>query len=750
MMKQVIQSYNTGELRLAEVPVPALQPNTILVQTVNSLISVGTERYMLDLAKKSLLGKALARPDLVRQVVNKLQSEGPAETYRQVMGRLDTPVALGYSAAGKVIAVGPGVNGFAEGDRVACAGSNIASHAQVLRVPVTLAVKIPDKVSYEAASFATLGGIALHTIRTANLTFGERVVVLGLGLLGQLAVQILNAAGCRVFGIDVAPGKVAMALEYGAHGGAVINRDDVAGKVRQFTNGLGADAVLIFASADSNEPIEMAAELARDRGKLVVPGLVGLDIPRKLFYEKELDFVVSRAWGAGMNDPTYEAGRSDYPLSYVRWTAERNLAHVLELMSDGRLVVEQLITHRFALDNAIEAYEMILKGQQPTVGVILQYPPELPELKAKPETAHSAAIQNAFTFSDKPVIKRTQSLGTVGVGLVGAGLFTRGTLLPALQAVGAEKVKLQGVATSTGVSAEHIARKYGFSYGTTEIEQVLADPKVDLVFILTRHNAHAKLVQKALEAGKHVFVEKPLAITPGQLAGVVEAYQKSAGQLMVGFNRRFAPTTQEAIRLFAHAIKPLVINLRVNVGYIPADSWVHDPQVGGGNIIGEACHFFDLIQAITGSKPVKVFAQAVNSSSKAVLAEDNVAITLTMADGSIGNIIYTTTGDKAFSRERVEIFGDGAACVIDNFKTLTYSRKGKRRRMGHFLTSVDRGHRAEMQTLIDNLATGKLLPVSFEDYAATTQATFAAMEVLRTGLPQEIALSTVEVSALAL
>jgi predicted dehydrogenase len=726
-LKQVIQSYDTGELRLAEVDLPALKPDTVLVKTANSLISVGTERYMLDLAKKSLLGKAMARPDLVKQVINKVKSEGPLETYRQVKGRLDTPIPMGYSAAGKVVAVGANVTGFAIGDRVACAGSGIASHAEMLRVPQTLAVKIPDNVGFEAASFVTLGAIAMHGARMAKPTFGDRVVVLGLGLLGQLAVQILNAAGCRVFGIDVAPGKVAMALEHGAHAGGILGQDDLADAVRQFSDGYGADAVIIFASTESNDPIELAAELARDKGRIVVPGLVGLDIPRKIFYEKELDFVVSRAWGAGMYDPAYEAGSTNYPISYVRWTAERNLAHVLELMSDGKLSVEHLITHRFPLDEAVTAYEMIMGGKEPTIGVVLQYPEEVPEDVA------AYLRQKSRPTAQGNAEKILTPLPTIGLGLIGAGLFARGTLLPALE--GMEQVQWRGVATSTGLTSEHIARKYHFNYATSEIDRVLDDSSVNLVMILTRHNNHAALVKRALEAGKHVFVEKPLAITPEQLEMVEAAYATYPGQVMVGFNRRFAPTTQEAIRRFAHRSGPLMINMRVNVGYIPAEVWVHDPAIGGGNLVGEACHFFDLAQALTGGSPVSVFAQAVKAESRAVITEDNLVITLTMADGSVATILYTAEGDKAFSRERVEIFGNGAACVIDNFKTLSFSRGGKQQRVGNLLSGVDRGHRAEMQTLIEALQKGRPFPVSFRDYVRTTRATFAAMESLKTGLP---------------
>lgn len=736
-MKQVIQSYRTGILRLAEVPTPACHTDTILVQTTNSLVSVGTERYMLDLAKKSLVGKALARPDLVKQVINKVHTEGPAEAYRQAKGRLDSPVPLGYSATGVVIAAGPGVMGFTEGDLVACAGSGIASHAEVLRVPQTLAVEIPNGVRFESASFVALGGIAMHGVRMAGLSFGERVVVLGLGLLGQIAVQILNAAGCRVFGLDVVSTKVDMAMAHGAHAVATIGRDDVVAAVRTFTDGVCADAVLIFASTESNEPIELAAELARERGRIVVPGLVGLDIPRKLFYEKELDFVVSRAWGPGMYDPDYEAGKVHYPLPFVRWTAQRNMAHFMEMLDDERVVVDHLITHRFPIEQAVEAYEMILDGREPTIGVILQYP-ENPDMArtVRLKADEQAATSNRPAAARIPGGKDLTPCDPVRIGLLGAGLFAKGTMLPALK--GVKGSVIHAVATSTGISAEHLARKYDLAYCTTDVEEILCDTHVDLVMILTRHDSHASMVTKALTAGKSVFVEKPLALAEEQMQQVIQAYQESPGQLMVGFNRRFAPTTRFALEHLARVEHPLVVTVRANVGHIAREVWVHDPDQGGGNVIGEACHFVDLIQALTGSLPISVYARAVCAESAAVVAEDNVVITLTMADGSVGTIVYTALGDKAYERERVEIFGGESVCVIKNFKTASWSQGGRRKTTGNPLSGVDRGHRAEMEALILALREGQPFPVPFESYVATTRATFAAVESLRTGRVVEV------------
>jgi predicted dehydrogenase/threonine dehydrogenase-like Zn-dependent dehydrogenase len=730
-MKQIIQNYKTGELRLVDVSVPGLRKGFIRVRTHASLVSVGTERTMLDLARKSLLGKAVARPDLVKQVLNKIRTDGLGEAYRQAMGRLDTPLPLGNSAAGIVTGVGEGVDGFSVGDRVACSGSGYASHSEIICVPQTLTVRIPDGVSDEAASFVTLGSIAMHGIRTANVTFGERVVVLGLGLLGQLAVQILSASACRVLGLDTDARKVELALAHGTHAGAVIGKDDVSSAVRHFTNGEGADAVLIFASTESNEPIELAAEISRERGRIVVPGLVGLQIPRKQFYAKEIDFVVSRAWGPGVYDPEYESG-SDYPLPFVRWTAQRNMGHFLGMMSDGKVRIDHLVTHRFPLEQALDAYDMILEGKEPVIGLVLHYPRT--EGESPPRT-------HVILQPEKEVSKAVEK-GTVHIGVIGAGLFTRGTLLPILKET--HGIAFRGICTSTGISGGSVGEKYGFHYATTDPVKILEDADTTLVMVLTRHGSHSKWVCEALRARKNVFVEKPLSINESQLAQIIQTHSESrplnseAPFLMVGFNRRFAPMTQEAIGFFSRVPRPLMVSVRVNVGHIPKESWVHDPEEGGGNIIGEVCHFVDLIQAVTGSSPVRVYAQSVRASSDGVIAGDNVVITLTLADGSVGTITYSAMGDKAYGKERVEIFGGGTVCVIDNFRKMTWSHLGKHKQKGHFLRGADRGHRAEMNVLISALQSGQGSPVSFQSYVATTRATFAVMESLRTGSPVDI------------
>lgn len=769
-MKQVIQSYRTGELELADVPAPVAAPGSLIVRTVCSVVSVGTEKYMLDLARKSLLGKALARPDLARQVLNKVKTEGMAEAYRQAMGRLDNPVPLGYSSAGVVLDVGSGVEGFSRGDRVACAGSTYASHAEIVRIPRNMVEKIPDGVSDEEAAFVTLGGIAMHGVRLAEVTFGEKIVVLGLGLLGQLAVQILKAAGCRVFGADLDPSKVELARALGADAGGSASGIELAQLVRAFTGGAGADAVVIFAATASNDPIELAADLARERGRIVVPGLVGLDLPRKVSYEKELSYRVSRAWGPGLYDPNYEERGLDYPMAFVRWTAQRNLGEFLQMLAARQVRVGPLITHRFPLDSAVDVYTRLLAGKEHFLGVLLTYDTE-PDSSAKilldahapstasgpGRTAHSAlepgrsslgARRSGTSDSETETAARNRSGGRsradeapepprrtastpVRIGLVGAGLFARGTLLPALK--GATGARLQGVATASGVSARHVGRRYGFAFCATRAEEVIHSPEIDLVMILTRHGSHARLVAEALAAGKHVFVEKPLALNEEQLSQVIEARRGSQGTLMVGFNRRYAPTTKAVLKLMERLEGPFVVSIRVNAGLIPRESWVHDPLEGGGPLVGEACHFMDLAQALTRSLPIRVHARATVEHTATSLPASNAVMTLQMKDGSVANVIYTTSGDKSFSRERVEVFGGGATCAIENFRTVLWSQGGRTRRIGRSWSGVDRGYSEEMKVLLDSVRRDEPSPVRFEEYVATTRATFAILESLRTG-----------------
>jgi len=824
-MKQLLQSYRSGELELAEVATPTrTRAGWVLVRTAASLVSVGTEKYMLELARKSLLGKALARPDLVRQVIAKAQGEGILEAWRQTMGRLDTPVPLGYSSAGVVIDVGPNVEGFVVGDRVACAGSGYAGHAEVVSVPTNVCVKIPGGttndqrpttndqrwiwrcvcrlsfVSFEEAAFVALGGIALEAVRMARVSLGETVVVIGLGLLGQIAVQLLNAAGCHVIGMDINPQKAEMALQDGAEAVAT-DYPTLSSICRQRTANHGADAVIILAATPSNEPLEQAAELCRERGRIVATGLVGLEIPRKPFYDKELELVVSRAWGPGLYDPHYTEKGLDYPLAYARWTAKRNMEEFLAQLAKGTVQVKHLITHRFPFDRALEAYELILEGKEPYIGVLLEYgrwkgeggkgkkeggkwKGEKGELLTQRKVWLKEPVDSDTAPADQPPKSIVHSLfsilcspfsifhspsstvhSPVGIGLIGAGQYARGTLLPALQKV--KGVRYIGVATATGLSGRHVGDKYGFEYCTTDYREPLEDEGIKAVFVLTRHGLHARFTTEALRAGKAVFVEKPLALNEEQLSAIVRAYWQAAGPsvakpadseieasnpqsatctepsrsipnppfLMVGFNRRFAPTTRFVQEHLRGGTGLLVAHCRCNAGYIPPDSWVHDPTQGGGRIIGEVCHFVDLIQALTGGLPVQVYVAAAGGSHADL--HDNITVSLKLDNGSVGSIVYTAGGDKSFPREYVEVFGDGAVATVDNFKSASFTQAGRTsRKRGWF--SVDRGHVNELRTFFRHLREGRPQPVPMREYVATTLATFAMERSIREGKPVKV------------
>ena len=726
-MKQLYQNYRTGKLNLDEVPVALPKRGDLLVRTRASLVSAGTEKSMVELAKKSLLGKALARPDLVKQLITKIQADGIIKAWKQAMGRLETPVPLGYSSAGVIEDMGPGVEGFAVGDRVACAGQGYAGHAEVSSVPANLCVKIPVGVDFDSAAFIALGGIALEAVRTAHVSLGETVVVIGLGLLGQIAVQVLDAAGCHVIGMDIDAQKAEIALQRGAEAVAT-NYHALPAICRRMTANHGADAVIILATSASNEPLEQAAELCRERGRVIVTGQVGLEVPRKPFYDKELELVVSRAWGPGVYDCNYADKGLDYPIGYARWTAARNLDEFLKLLDKGVVHVDHLVTHRFPLERATEAYELILEQKEPYVGVLLTYPDQ------------GSPGQNATVVRlDKRVVRAKAPGKTIGIGLIGAGLFARATLLPVIK--GTKAVRFRGVATATGLSARHIAKKYGFEYCTTDYRELLSDTEVDLVFVLTRHASHAGLAAEALRAGKHVFVEKPLALNLEQLHQVTSAYDdrgrdvSSGPLLMAGFNRRFSPFARWLKEHFAGAGEPLAVHCTVNAGLMPPDHWGHDPEEGGGRIIGEVCHFVDLIQYFTGSVPVRVYAESLSSGG--YKPSDNVSVTLKMEDGAIGSITFVAGGDKRFPKERVELFGGGAAGVIENFRAASYTQRGRTRRLRRWL-SVDWGHEGEIEEVCAAIHSGKSQPVELREYVYATLATFAAEESLRLGRPVDV------------
>ncbi|MBC8232324.1 bi-domain-containing oxidoreductase [bacterium] len=725
-MKQVLQNFKSGKLELKDVPPPVLEPNKVFVQNINSLISAGTERMVMEFAQKSLAQKAKARPDLVKQIINKAKNEGIINTFRQAMGRLDTPMPLGYSCAGVVLKVGADVDGIHPNDRVASAGGGYANHAEIVCVPKNLCVKIPDGVKFESAAFTTLGAVALQGVRIANLTLGETVVVIGLGLLGQLTVQLVKAAGCRVFGIDLDAEKTALAVELGANSVAVRGKDNVVSAVSVFSQGFMADAVIITAASDSNDPVELAGEICRDRGRVSVVGAVKMDIPRKPYYEKELELRLSRSYGPGRYNTNYEEKGFDYPIGYVRWTEQRNMQEFLQLVAEGKIQLDRLITHRFKIDDAEKAYELIAgKTQEKYLGVLLEYPQE-------------GQIQNTIWLkhesSSSPEAAGAQRKdGKVHIGLIGGGNFAKGVLLPILRKI--PEVNRRSVATATGVSARDIGDKYGFEYCTSDYSEILNDTSVDAIIIATRHNLHAQLVIEGLKHGKSAFVEKPLALSKEELNTVIETYNQTQGRIMVGFNRRFAPFTKEAKGFFANRTSPLAINYRINAGFIPKDSWVHDPVEGGGRIIGEVCHFVDLIQYLVGVEPSKVYAEAISESDKSPATSDTVCIGLKFKDGSIGTINYFANGDKAFPKERIEIFGDNSVCVIDDFRSAMLIRNGKKKLLR---SKQDKGHKAEVEQFIRSILNDEPSPIDFKEAVITTLTTFKILESFNTGAPVEI------------
>jgi len=725
-MKQVLQNLSSGEVKVEEVPSPIVKTGSLLVRTFNSLISAGTERMLMEFAQKSLPQKAKARPDLVKQVINKAKNEGIINTFRQAIGRLDTPMPLGYSCAGIVLKVGADVDGISPNDRVACAGGGYANHAEIVCVPKNLCVKVPDGVGFESAAFTTLGAVALQGVRIANLTLGENVVVIGLGLLGQLTVQLVKAAGCRVLGVDLDAEKTALAAELGADSVAVRGKDNVVSAVSDFSQGLMADAVIITAASDSNDPVELAGEICRDRGRVSVVGAVKMDIPRKPYYQKELELRLSRSYGPGRYDTNYEEKGFDYPIGYVRWTEQRNMKEFLQLVAEGKVQLDKLITHRFKIEDAEKAYELISgKTQEKFLAVLLEYPRE-------GQVKNTIRLRHEVQSSPEAAGTQRKD-GKVHIGLIGGGNFAKGVLLPILRKI--PEVNMRGVATATGVSARDIGDKYGFEYCTSDYSEILKDISVDAIVIATRHNLHAQLVTEGLKHGKSVFVEKPLALSKDELNTVIDTYNQTQGRIMVGFNRRFAPVTSETKSFFANRTSPLAINYRINAGFVPKDSWVHDLVEGGGRIIGEVCHFVDLIQYLVGVEPSKVYAEAIPESDKSGATSDTVCISLKFRDGSISTINYFANGDKAFPKERIEIFGDNSVCVINDFRSAMLVRNGKKKRLK---SKQDKGHKAEFEQFIRSILNDEPSPIDFKEAVISTLLTFNIVESLTTGAPTEI------------
>ncbi|MCS6989662.1 MAG: bi-domain-containing oxidoreductase [Chloroherpetonaceae bacterium] len=714
-MQQLVQNARAGTIKVKSVPPPTLKSGMVIVRNLYSLISAGTERSKVDFAKKSLLDKARARPDLVKLVLKQIKEQGLLETMTRAFNKLDSDMAMGYSSAGVVIEVATDVAEFRVGDLVACAGAGYASHAEIVVVPKNLVAKIPAGVSPKDAAYATLGAIALQGLRQAAPTLGETVMVTGLGLVGLLTVQLLKANGCRVVGIDVNPASIELAKELGCDLALLRSEETIKERILGFTNGYGVDAVIITASTSSNDPVEFAAEAMRDRGRVVMVGVTGMNLPRTPYYMKELEFKLSRSYGAGRYDATYEEKGIDYPIGYARWTENRNMQAFLHLLAEKKINVEKLTTHVFPIAQGEEAYKLIGgERQERYVGVLLDYG----------EFSLGSPLRQEISKNGRRAARTSDA--DIRVGFIGAGSFAQGYLIPALQS---HRVALEGVCAATGLTAENAKSKFGFRYATTTIDDILSDDAIDVVFIATRHNLHAELVVKCLNAGKHVFVEKPLATTEADLNKVIEAYEKSDRQLLTGFNRRFSEPLKTLKRWFGGLNSPISIHYRVNAGPLPKDHWTQDLVEGGGRMIGEGCHFIDALQFLTDSEPTRVFAELLPSELR-----ENWNVTIRFENGSVGVIQYLCNGDKLYPKERIEIFGGNRIGIMENFKEAILSEQGatRARQFGG-----SKGHKEEIAAFLESVKTG-VPAIDFRSQVLTTLATFRANQSVDSGLPESI------------
>jgi predicted dehydrogenase/threonine dehydrogenase-like Zn-dependent dehydrogenase len=705
-MKQILQDLQNGDTVVAEVPVPLASRGSLLIQTTRTLVSAGTERMLVDFGKGNLLQKARQQPDKVKQVLEKISTDGLQVTVEAVRNKLDTPLPLGYCNVGRIVEVGGSVAGFDVGDRVVSNGK----HAEYVAVPKNLCARIPDGVDDESAAFTVIGAIALQGIRLIAPSLGETVVVTGLGLIGLVAVQLLRAHGCRVLGIDFDESKIALARQFGAETVSLARGEDPVAAALRYSKERGVDAVLITASTKSNEPIHQATAMCRKRGRIVLVGVVGMEMSRADFYEKELSFQVSCSYGPGRYDVEYEEKGHDYPIGFVRWTEQRNFEAILDMLADGRLDFKPLISHRFAVEAAAEAYALISGGNP--LGVLLTF-----------ESSSTDAIERTIAIPHAAHDTAIRSAGAARLGFIGSGNYASNVLIPAFAKTGAQ---LQSVASASGVSGVHVAKKYGIQQASTDTQALLRDPAIDTVVITTRHDSHAHWICQALAHGKHVFVEKPLALNADQLAEIETAHRAHPQQaLMVGFNRRYAPHIAAAKRALAAKQGPKSLTMTVNAGAIPANHWTQDPAVGGGRIIGEACHFIDLLRHLVGAPIEAVHAIAMGSGA----IRDTVVITLRFADGSIGTVNYFANGSKAVPKERLEIFAGGSILQLDNFRALkSFNWPGVANQR---LWRQDKGQQQCAAAFVGAIASGdtsQLIP--FAELKEVMQACFDAVEQL--------------------
>jgi predicted dehydrogenase/threonine dehydrogenase-like Zn-dependent dehydrogenase len=708
-LKQILQSLRTGAVEVADVPAPKPAAGRLLIRTSCSLVSAGTERMLADFGKAGFIGKARQQPEKVRQVLDKVRTDGLQPTLDAVFNKLDQPLPLGYCNVGRVIGIGAGVTGFAPGDRVISNGR----HAEIVTVPVNLAARVPNAIGDEAAAFTVLGAIALQGIRLVQPTLGEAVVVTGLGLIGLMTVQLLRAQGCRVLGIDHDADRLALARGFGAEVIDLSAGSEPQAVAEAFSRGRGVDAVIIAASTTSDEPVHQAAQMCRKRGRIVLVGVTGLALSRADFYEKELSFQVSCSYGPGRYDPAYEDKGHDYPIGFVRWTEQRNFEAVLDMLADRRLDVNPLISHRFRLEQAASAYAVV-GGAEPSLGILLEYPP--PTGTTEPDVAgRTVHLVPAAAVAGKALL-----------GFIGAGNYATAVLIPAFAATGA---RLKSVASSGGVSARYAGRKFGIEAATTDVDRLLADPSICAVVVSTRHDSHAGYVCQALKARKHVFVEKPLALTADELSEI-EATRAAAIEggftpiLAVGFNRRFAPHVRKMKALLSAAAGPKAFVMTVNAGAIPPDHWTQDREVGGGRILGEACHFIDLLRFLADA-PIVAHSILGMPTPKG----DTATIDLAFADGSIGAIHYFANGSKAFPKERLEVFAGGRVLQLDNFRRLTgFGWPGFHTMR---LLRQDKGQKHCALAFVQAIETGGPAPIPFDELMEVSRVTVGLAEGLR-------------------
>jgi predicted dehydrogenase/threonine dehydrogenase-like Zn-dependent dehydrogenase len=709
-MKQILQSLKSGATEVAEVPCPAVKRGQVLIRSSHTLVSAGTERMLVEFGKAGWIDKARQQPDKVRMVLDKIRTDGLMPTVEAVFNKLDQPLPLGYCNVGRVAEIGAGVTGFEVGERVASNGR----HAGWVSVPVNLCARVPDAVTDEEAAFTVLGAIALQGIRLVSPTLGETVVVTGLGLIGLVTVQLLRAHGCRVLGLDFDPAKLELARQYGAEVVDLAAGQDPVAAAQAYSRGRGVDAVIITASTKSNEPVHQAALMCRKRGRIVLVGVTGLELSRADFFEKELTFQVSCSYGPGRYDPNYEDKGFDYPAGFVRWTEQRNFEAVLDMMADGRLDVKPLISHRFAIDDAEMAYE-IVGGSVPSLGILLDYSGQA--LSSPARTVALAPAPNTPSLAGR-------HSGSVAISVVGSGNYATAVLIPAFKAAGA---RLRSVASSAGVSGLHAGRKFGFEETTTDAERLFKDVETDALVVTTRHDSHARFVLDALRAGKHVFVEKPLCLTLDELQEIELAYAavEPDGRplVMVGFNRRFAPQVQRIKQLLQGVGGPKSFVMTVNAGAIPAEHWTQDLAVGGGRIIGEACHFIDLLRFLAGARIAAWQQSAMDASTR-----DTFTLQLSFADGSIGTVHYFANGCKAFPKERLEVFAAGRVLQLDNFRKLKGFGWPGFKSMN--LWRQDKGQRSCVQAFVDAAKGGLASPIPFDEIQEVARVSIEVAEAV--------------------